>query len=167
MYRKDAEILGKMNPEDAKRYIMAYLQYEVGEPVEKYFQDGDPLQFLFLKAIEIINSNEEKYKETVEKRREAGKKGGEAKAKNEMKKRNETKYPNEDEAVLEENEAGKTPQVMIRDFMSTHPEASDYSLDVFEDEYPAFSALVFNGYGTTEKRILFNAAKEMFTQSTI
>ena len=80
IYRKDANLLRKMQAEDAKRLILAYLDYEVGEPVEKYFPDGDNLQFVFFKMAECITANELKYNETVQKRREAGKKGGEAKA---------------------------------------------------------------------------------------
>ena len=79
-YREDAKMLSKMQAEDVKRLVLAYLDYEVGEPIEKYFQDGDNLQFVFMKMAECIDVNETKYNETVEKRREAGKKGGEAKA---------------------------------------------------------------------------------------
>lgn len=79
-YREDAKMLRKMQAEDVKRLVLAYLDYEVGEPIEKYFQDGDNLQFVFMKMAECIDVNETRYNETVEKRREAGKKGGEAKA---------------------------------------------------------------------------------------
>lgn len=82
-YDNWAGVFEDLSGDDARRLIIALLKYKPNkDTIDDYFPVGDALRTTFRPMMEAINANHRKYEESHMRRQNAGKKGGEAKAKN-------------------------------------------------------------------------------------
>lgn len=65
IYRHYADIIRELDAESAKKLICAFLDYNTGESVSKYFDSDDPCRYILLDWVQNVIRNDIKYVEKM------------------------------------------------------------------------------------------------------